>query len=111
MSKQYEKLHTKGLASALSSVDIEDGKIRLTIDTGQLFFDIDDKRIEISDYVKDYTEEEIFDILAPLPKTYLAKDTLNMFRYTANGWENILKVDPYTKDEITNMINDLWSSE
>lgn len=91
MGKTYTNLHSRGLASALSSVNIEDGKIRLTTDTGQLFFDIGNERKEISDFVTDLTEAEILATLAPLPKFYWAKDTLNMFRYTAKGWENILR--------------------
>lgn len=91
MAKTYTKLHSRGLASALPSVNIEDGKIRLATDTGQLYFDVGNRRIEISDFVMGLTEDDILATLAPLPKIYLAKDTLNMFYYTDNGWENILR--------------------
>lgn len=91
MNKTYTGLHTRGLSSALDTVSIEDGKIRLATDTGQLFFDIGNERKEISDFVTHLTEADILSTLAPLPKFYWAKDTLNMFRYTAKGWENILR--------------------
>lgn len=66
----------------LATENIEEGKIRFCTDTNELFVDYGNAHIEISDFIKEYTEEEILITSAPLPKIYIAKDTLNMFYYT-----------------------------
>lgn len=84
----FKKYLTKGLQSVLDKVPLVENKIRITTDTGRLFFDTDSERIEITDFVKGKTEEEILAILSPLPKIYLSSDTCKFFAYdeTENIW-------------------------
>ena len=86
----YEKILSKGPEAYLP--EIVNGKIRFTTDTGKLFLDSDDKRIEITDFVKGKTEEEIIETESPLPKFYLASDTNLLYYYDNNEWKTV-KVD------------------
>ena len=81
----YNQILTKGLKSALSSLSTSDGKLRLTTDTSELFYDDGTNRIKISDIIRDLTEEEIKNILSPLPKIYLSSDTHKLFIFDDNG--------------------------
>ena len=70
--KDYIQVLTKGLESSLNTTEIEDGKLRFTTDTRNLYLDLVEsgvkRRIKISDIDDTLTEEEIFSTLAPLPK-------------------------------------------
>lgn len=107
MANIFNKLFTRGVKSSLSSVGLDDGKIRFATDTEQLFIDTSAKRIEISDVVKEYTESEILAILAPLPKLYLASDTGKLYSYN-DGWICIngtsLDIAVVTKEETDAMM-------
>lgn len=81
----YNQILTKGLKSALLNTTVESDKLRLTTDTYELYFDNGNTRIKISDIIKDYTEEEIKSLLAPLPKLYLSSDTHKLFIFDDNG--------------------------
>ena len=89
-SSTYVKVLSKGLEANLPG--IEDGKLRFTTDTGRLFLDSDDKRTEITDFVKGLTEEQILATQSPLPKFYLSSDT-NLLYFYNNGQWNSTKVD------------------
>ena len=95
--KEYKNILTKGLQSMLSSTPIEDGKLRFTEDTGNLFLDLvngeSKKRVKISDIIDDYTEAEIAEILAPLPKIYLASDTHRMYVFVSGKWIDVSKIN------------------
>lgn len=80
----------RGLSSSLETKDIENGNIYLSTDNGQLHIDIDDERIEVTDFVKE-TEEEILSTLSPLPKFYYATDTYRLWYYdtTDNEWHSL----------------------
>lgn len=78
----------RGNESNLSKTEISNGNILVTIDTGRMFIDIDNKRIEISDFIKK-TESEILAILAPLPKLYLATDTRKIYYHDGENWASI----------------------
>lgn len=93
MSNTYENMMTKGLASSLENTSVEDGKVRFTTDTNQLFIDADGERHEISDVMKKYTESEIKSLLAPLPKLYLSSDTHKLFVYASGEWIVVGKND------------------
>jgi hypothetical protein len=86
---EYTKILSKGIQSSLPP--IEDGKLRFTIDTGKLFLDHKDKRIEITDFIKTLTEDQILSIIAPSPKVYISKDTNKMFMFNeeSSQWECI----------------------
>lgn len=85
MSNNYTQIFTKGLKSALLNTAIVADKLRLTIDTHELYFDNGESRVKISDIIIDYTEEEIKSLLAPLPKLYLSSDTHKLFIFDDNG--------------------------
>ena len=78
-STTYNKILSRGIEANLPA--IEDGKLRFTTDTGRLFLDVDNARVEITDFVKGNTEAQILSTLAPLPKLYLASDTKKIFYY------------------------------
>ena len=83
MATSFTKVLTKGVQSALARTPIENGKLRFATDTGRLFIDNNNTRVEITDFCKDYTEEGILNIVSPLPKVYIASDTFKMMVYDA----------------------------
>lgn len=87
MAEMYNQIFTKGLQSKLDTIEIESGKVRVATDTKRLFIDNDNERIEITDFVKGMTEEEVRATLAPLPKLYLTSDTHKLMIFTSdNEW-------------------------
>ena len=76
---QYPKILSKGYYSSLAGTSIEQDKLRFTLDTGQIFLDTADERVEFTDFVKGLTEAQIQDTFAPLPKFYLSSDTHKLF--------------------------------
>ena len=86
MATEHRKYLSRGPESMLNQVPIDDGKLRFTTDTGRLFMDVYGSRIEITDFVKNYTEEEIKAILTPLPKIYISSDTLKFFVHDGENW-------------------------
>ena len=82
----YSNMMTKGVASSLESIPVENGKVRFTTDTDQLFIDMDGERHELSDIIRGYKESEIKSLLAPLPKLYLSSDTHKFFVYASGEW-------------------------
>ena len=56
--KEYNKIFTKGLQSALNNTPIEDGKLRFTTDTGRLYIDIVEGEKSLSDYLNECDDEE-----------------------------------------------------
>lgn len=98
VAKNYDVILTRGLQSSLESTPIEDGKLRYCTDTGRLYMDVEEnsnsKRIIISEIITGYTEEELSDLLAPLPKIYLTSDTHRMYIHTTIGWVDIASINP-----------------
>ena len=82
----YKKILTKGNRSSLEQTSVEEGTIRFTKDTSELFIDSDGTRHQITDVVKGYTEAEIKSLLAPIPKIYLSKDTHKFLIYLSGKW-------------------------
>lgn len=82
----YEQHLTRGLQEAIESTPIEDGKLRFSVDQARLFLDLKDERIEFTDFVKGLTRDEILLLENPLPKIYLAADTLQFMIYHAGIW-------------------------
>ena len=78
---------TKGLQSSLNTTPIVDGMLRFTTDTGRLYLDVDSDRVLISETVDLYTESQIKQILAPLPKVYVSSDTHRSFVYSYSTLE------------------------
>ena len=80
---------TRGSQQAIYDTPIEDGKIRFGTDSARLFIDSGTNRIEITDFVKGLTYAQITQITNPLPKLYMASDTLQcyMYNFTTRSWE------------------------
>jgi hypothetical protein len=92
-STTYNRILSKGIEADLPG--IKNGMLRFTTDTGRLFLDNGSTRIEITDFVKGKTKEQVLNTLAPLPKIYLTSDTHEFYIYD-NGWHGI---------EATNAVN------
>ena len=108
----YDKILTKGPESALPNP--EDGKIRFTTDTGRMFIDSNNTRVEITDFVKGMTEAEIKSQLAPLTnKIYIASDTGKFFVYDSinDTWNNIASVDTEARNHIDELGNKIDGEE
>lgn len=89
----YSNILTKGLESSLDSTPIEDGKLRFTTDTRNLYMDLESSRVKISDIIDTYTEAQIFDILAPLAKVYLSSDTHRAYVSAGDEWIDLGSCD------------------
>ncbi len=96
-SSSYTQILTKGTQSELNNKAIEDGILRYTTDTGCLYLDIkndtETKRLKISDIDNSKTEEQIFDIIAPLPKIYVSSDTHRAFVSTGMSMVDLAEID------------------
>ena len=107
--KNYVKIFTKGLKSSLSKTTIGDGVLRFTTDTRELYFDQNGTRVKISDIESSYTEEQIFDTLAPLPKIYVASDTHRAYVSTGTEWIDLAAIK-LTLADIKDIDLPIWFS-
>ena len=98
MANTYSPILTKGTEASLH--DFVEGKLRFTTDTGRIFLDTGtNSRIEYTDFVKDYTEEQILALTTGiLPKVYMSSDTFKLFYYdtTSTTWKSITADDAVT---------------
>jgi hypothetical protein len=87
----FDRTLSKGTEYSLSQTPIENGKIRLTTDTKKLFFDVNDSRFELTDFISNYTEEEIKNISISnvTSKFYLAKDNFKLYKFINGNWQAI----------------------
>ena len=112
--KEYNRIFTKGLQSALNNTPIEDGKLRFTTDTGRLYLDIvegeNKSRVRISAIEDSYTEEQILSMIVALPKIYVASDTGRAYISIDGGWVDIGPVK-LEEDTSTNKELVLWFSD
>ena len=85
----YPTMMTRGYQSKIDETSVEDGKWRFAVDSNRLFIDVHESRIEITDFIKGFTEEEIKAIETPLPKIYISSDTKHLFLYNFKNkeWE------------------------
>lgn len=84
----YDKKLTRGLQSTIDATYIEDGKIRFAVDTGRLFLDVKHERVEITDFIRGLTRDEIMNLENPLPKMYLSSDSHELLFYHAGAWSS-----------------------
>ena len=74
--------------SKLGSLTKNNGQIIVSRDSKSLYVDLDDERIEITDWIDINTEENLLAILTPLTnKYYYTKDNNKIWRYINNDWE------------------------
>lgn len=90
----YNHLLTKGLKANLPATTSTSDKVRLTTDSQQLFIEDGNRRIEITDFVKGLTKQQILALTTPLDKIYLASDTFSLYYYnsTTHAWLNLSSV-------------------
>jgi hypothetical protein len=96
MSGSFDHIFSKGLSSSLETTEIVDGKLRFTTDTCELFLDLAPTgltatRKKISDIIM-MDEDDIFDIIAPLPKVYVATDTNRAYVNNGTDWVDLAKL-------------------
>ena len=72
---------TRGRRSTIDNLSVEDGKFRFAIDTHELFIDVKNTRIQITDIEMGYTYKDMIAIPNPLPKLYLTTDTNRFYSY------------------------------
>ena len=99
----YTTILTRGTKATLPSA--EDGKIRFATDSEQLYIDVGNSHIEITDFVKGYTTAEILEIQSPLDKIYLSSDTFNLYYYDSDttSWVNINILHEHSTSQITDL--------
>ena len=82
------------------------GSLIVAKDTKELFADADGERIQINDIIQLNTEDELYDILAPLSnKFYFVKETNCLFNYNNNKWTPI--TGGVTTSDIDSIIDSL----
>lgn len=109
VAKTYNQILTKGLQSSLATTPIEDGKLRYTTDSGRLFMDNGNARIEITDIEKSYTQAQILSLQTVYQKIYIASDTGRAYFKIGNTWhylgENALTSSSEDADKV------IWISD
>lgn len=81
------KIFSHGILSKMPT-EITEGQIKLATDTHGLYFDIDGKRIRITDFETVDSLDKLDDILAPIENMYYyVKDENTIYKYTSNGWK------------------------
>ena len=95
----------RGTKVGLDASAILNGTFNVCKDTRQLFVDIDDERVEISDFVSNLTEDEIFALENPLNKLYLASDTFIPYYYDSinKEWKNVGMSKEYIDEKLSDM--------
>ena len=78
---QSNGIMTRGRRSTIDNVAVEDGKFRFAVDTHELFIDVKNTRIQITDIEMGYTYKDMIAIPNPLPKLYLTTDTNRFYSY------------------------------
>ena len=72
---------SRGYQSTIDNTPIENGKLRFAIDSARLFMDLENSRIEFTDFVKGLSYDEIISLDNPLRKIYLSSDTHQILSY------------------------------
>ena len=89
--------------------EVRDGKILFATDTGRLFIDNKNNRVEITDFVKGLKYSEIINLKSPLQKIYLSSDShqLLLYDFKEEKWlcfsggivPEVAIIDIYFKDD------------
>ena len=74
--------------SVLEGTDTTEGSIYFTSDTGELYYDFNSNRVQITDFVIVNTETERAALIAPLNKFYYILDTGILWLYKDGEWYN-----------------------
>lgn len=79
MSLSISKIFKKGLQSQLNQSVISNCALSFTTDTRRLYVEDGSNRLQITDVIFGMTQSEIVNNANPLPKFYVASDTLNVY--------------------------------
>lgn len=64
------------------------GRFLISSDTQSIFYDLQDKRIHLTDIIPLDTESQREAILAPLDKFYFVKESSTLWRYVNGNWKD-----------------------
>lgn len=100
---------SRGLQEKIDETEVRDGKILFATDTGRLFIDNKNNRVEITDFVKGLKYSEIVNLKSPLQKIYLSSDShqLLLYDFKEEKWlcfsggiaPEVAIIDIYFKDD------------
>jgi len=81
----------RGASTALYRSSIKNGTFNVCTDTGDLYIDIDNKRIAVKDIISMPLEQDILNLVNPYQRIYFALDTYNLWRYdeTNSVWKRV----------------------
>ena len=69
-----------------SIIPIKEGQFLMTTDTRSIFYDLGDRRIQLTDILELNTEAERKALIAPVNKFYFIKDSGALWRYNNGAW-------------------------
>ena len=69
-----------------SIIPIKEGQFLITTDTRSIFYDLGDRRIQLTDILELNTEAERKALIAPVNKFYFIKDSGALWRYNNGAW-------------------------
>ena len=96
----YSPMFTRGAKSDIPAVS--DGLVRLATDTQELFIDVGNSRIKISDFVMGLDSTTILDTTSPLDKIYLASDNFHLYYHEATeGWIDLSTHHTHSSEDVT----------
>ena len=73
-------------AQNTSEVPIKDKQYLIVTDSGDIFYDFDGKRIQLTDIIVLDTESQRLALTSPFEKFYFVKGTGILWRYNNNAW-------------------------
>lgn len=71
-----------------SVIPIKDGQFLMATDTGSLFYDAVNKRIQFMDIIKLDTEAQRIALVAPIDKFYFVKESATLWKFVDGEWKN-----------------------
>lgn len=71
-----------------SIIPLSMGRFLISSDTQSIFYDLQDKRINLTDIIPLDTESQREAILAPLDKFYFVKESCTLWRYVNGKWKD-----------------------
>ena len=69
-------------------IPLEMGRFLIASDTKSIFYDLRDKRIQLTDIITLDTEAQREAVLAPIDKFYFVKESCTLWRYANGKWKD-----------------------
>ena len=104
----YDNYLTKGTRTAINNTAVDNGKLRVATDTAELFFDLENTRLQITDFVTNFTEAQITGGSVNNPniyKFYMASDSFRIYRYNTTS-SRFVEITNFKVSSATNADND-----